>query len=156
MSQEKSLYGVIDQIRLCFNAMASLADETHADIGISAAMRAVLERLARAGPQTVPAMARARNVSRQHVQKLVDALGEAGLIDLRENPAHKRSPLVALTPQGTELFARIQGREEAIVSDLAARLADRDLAGTARTLRAIAGALRDLREDRTVRTSPAG
>ncbi|MHA1189993.1 MAG: MarR family winged helix-turn-helix transcriptional regulator [Alphaproteobacteria bacterium] len=110
-------------------------------MNISAAMRAVLERLARGGPQTVPAMARTRNVSRQHIQKLVDALGEAALVDLEPNPAHKRSPLVKLTPEGQEIFATIEAREAAVITRLTEALADRDLGGTARTLRALSAAL---------------
>ena len=144
MDSEKALYAVLDQIRLTFNLMRSIGDAMHQELGISAAMRAVLERLARGGPQTVPAMARTRNVSRQHIQKLVDSLGAAGLVDLQPNPAHKRSPLVVLSDEGRRLFGEIERREAPIIADLAARMADRDLGLTARTLRALASALEEV------------
>ncbi len=144
MDSEKALYAVLDQIRLSFNLMRTIGDQMHQDVGISAAMRAVLERLARGGPQTVPAMARTRNVSRQHIQKLVDTLGAAGLIDLEPNPAHKRSPLIVLSEEGRQLFARIEAREAPVIAAVAEKMAGRDLGLTARTLRALAAALAEV------------
>jgi DNA-binding MarR family transcriptional regulator len=63
-------------------------------------MRAALELLLVGGPATVPRIARSRGVTRQHVQALVNGLLAQGLVALRPNPAHKRSPLVALSPAG--------------------------------------------------------
>jgi len=57
---------------------------------LSAARRGVLRSLARLGPQTVPQMAGARPVSRQHIQTIVNALAADGLVETIDNPAHKR------------------------------------------------------------------
>ncbi|HSG94907.1 MAG TPA: MarR family transcriptional regulator, partial [Afifellaceae bacterium] len=133
----------IDAIRLAFNQMRASADAAHADLGISAAMRAVLERLARGGPQTVPDMARARNVSRQHIQKIVDALGEAGLIDLTANPAHKRSPLIVLSADGRKLFAIIEKRETAILARISKDIEGHDLIAATDALKALTAAFQD-------------
>jgi DNA-binding MarR family transcriptional regulator len=143
MKDRKSLITLIDAIRLAFNQMRASADTAHADLGITAAMRAVLERLVRGGPQTVPDTARARNVSRQHIQKIVDGLGEAGLIDLKANPAHKRSPLIVLSAKGRELFRTIEKREIAILADIGKDLENHDLAATTETLRVLTDAFQD-------------
>jgi len=143
MKNQKALVALIDAVRLAFNQMRASADAAHADLGITAAMRAVLERLARGGPQTVPDMARARNVSRQHIQKIVDGLGEAGLIDLKANPAHKRSPLIVLSADGRKLFRTIEKREVAILADIGGGLEGHDLAVATATLDALTGAFQD-------------
>jgi DNA-binding MarR family transcriptional regulator len=143
MKNQDSLISLIDAIRLAFNQMRSSADAAHADLGITAALRAVLERLARGGPQTVPDMARARNVSRQHIQKIVDGLGEAGLIDMKANPAHKRSPLIVLSAEGRKLFAIIEKREVAILASIGKNLQGDNLAAATKTLKTLTGALQD-------------
>jgi DNA-binding MarR family transcriptional regulator len=140
MKNRKALIALIDATRLAFNQMRSSADAAHADLGVTAAMRAMLERLARGGPQTVPDMARARNVSRQHIQKIVDNLGEAGLIDLQANPAHKRSPLVVLSADGRKLFRTIEKREATILAGIGKALGGHDLAAATGTLKALTGA----------------
>ena len=142
MKNQDSLISLIDAIRLAFNQMRSSADAAHADLGVTATLRAVLERLARGGPQTVPDMARARNVSRQHIQKIVDDLGEADLIDLKANPAHKRSPLIVLSAKGGKLFKIIEKREAAILASIGKDLQDHDVSAATTTLRSLTGALK--------------
>jgi DNA-binding MarR family transcriptional regulator len=143
MKNRNSLIALIDAIRLAFNQMRASADAAHADLGITAAMRAVLERLARGGPQTVPDMARARNVSRQHIQKIVDRLGDAGLIDLKVNPAHKRSPLIVLSADGRKLFRVIEKREATILACIGLDLEGHDLIAAADALKALTTAFQD-------------
>ena len=77
--------------------------------GVEVTWEKALNSQQRLGPQTVPTMARARNVSRQHVQKSVDGLAAGGLVSLRDNPAHRRSPIVELSDAGKALFAAIAG-----------------------------------------------
>lgn len=60
----------------------------------------LLHSLKTQGPQTVPQLARSRPVARQHIQKLADELAAEGLIEFTENPAHKRSKLLRMTPKG--------------------------------------------------------
>lgn len=108
---EDPIYRLIVEIRGAFNELKAFADDANADLGVTAAMRAVLEHLARVGPSTVPDIARAKSVSRQHIQKLADALVAAGLARFEPNPAHKRSALLAPTEAGERTFATIRRRE---------------------------------------------
>jgi DNA-binding MarR family transcriptional regulator len=139
--QRKPLVRLIEEIRLAFNQMRTIADRTHEDLGVTASLRAVLETLQRNGPQTVPDMARMRNVSRQHIQKTVDAMTEQGLVEHRPNPAHKRSPIIRLSPHGSEVFAQIGHRERAILEALDTSLEEADIAAAVDTLKAFTQAL---------------
>jgi DNA-binding MarR family transcriptional regulator len=58
-------------------------------------------------PQTVPQLARARPVSRQHIQKLANEMVADGLIRFVPNPAHRRSQLIEATPKGLDAYARM-------------------------------------------------
>ena len=100
-------------------------------------MRAVLEHLDETGRQTVPQIARAKGVSRQHIQMLVNALAAAALVAASDNPADRRSPHVALTREGKAAFRRIRKREASLLAAAAAALADSDLAATQASLDAL-------------------
>lgn len=110
------------QIRRAFQDMARLGDRLHADLGLTAAKRTVLEALHHGGAQTVPSIARSRNVSRQHIQQLADALVADGFATFTENPAHRRSQLLSMTPKGSAAFAALRAREAAPVAQVAAAL----------------------------------
>ena len=112
----------IGEIRKCFQHLRALADALHGDLGINASMRAVLEFLTEHSAMTVPGIAREKTVSRQHIQTIVDQLLAARLVELRVNPAHRASPLIALTPRGARLFAEVRQRERAVIADLEARI----------------------------------
>lgn len=100
------------EVRRLFQAMTRQANRRLADLGINVSERAVLELLAREGPSPVPAIARGRDVSRQHVQSLADALRRKGLVEALPNPGHRRSPRLGLTRRGRERFAEV-GRIDA-------------------------------------------
>lgn len=72
----------------------------------------LLRSLKKSGPQTVPQLARAREVSRQHVQILANGLVEHGLAKFADNPAHKRSKLLRITALGERRLAQITERIE--------------------------------------------
>ena len=101
---------LVDEVRLTFHACSAFARCADGD-EVDPSGRAVLEYLHRRQPSTVPDIARARGVTRQHVQTIVNALRAAGLVQTQANPAHRRSPLIALTTPGAELIVRITRRE---------------------------------------------
>jgi len=72
----------------------------------------LLRSLKKVGPQTVPQLARARDVSRQHIQILANGLVEHGLAEFDDNPAHKRSKLLRITELGERRLAQITERIE--------------------------------------------
>lgn len=119
---DRELTALIREVRTCFNQLKTLAERLHEDLGVNPSMRAVMESLATAGAQTVPEIARAKGVSRQHIQSVMNGLAQEGLVAARDNPAHKRSPQFELTREGRTVFKTIAGREQAPLSRLASTL----------------------------------
>jgi DNA-binding MarR family transcriptional regulator len=78
-------------------------------LGQSSARWQVLGR-ASFPPQTVSQMAREMGLSRQSVQRVVNALKHDGLVSLKEIPTDKRTSLVTLTPAGQKVLSEIYKR----------------------------------------------
>ena len=127
---------IAGEVRHLFQVLKSLADALHKDTGLTASTRALMEAIAE-GPRTVPDIARSKSVTRQHIQLLVDELAGADLVELKPNPAHLRSPLIALSRKGEALFASIRKREAPLVERLAAGLDARKAAATVQILTAL-------------------
>lgn len=141
---------LVDEVRHTHNTLTQVIDALHADTAVSARLRAVLEYLDRNGPTPVPDIARARRVSRQHIQTAVNELRDRALVDFEPNPQHRRSHLVALTPAGAEMITAMQDRERSTLEPLVQDL-DLDAVEAARaTLRSLRLAM----PDQTVRPDP--
>lgn len=135
----KQVAALTREVRACFNRLRTLGDQLHRDVGVTAAMRAVMESLFEGGEQTVPAIARVKGVTRQHIQVLVNELVSGGLAAVRQNPSDRRSPLVALTKKGHGLFERMREREKTVLVQIARALKARDVGAAAATLEALHG-----------------
>lgn len=96
-----------------------------------------LHSLAIDGPQTVPQLARTRPVTRQHIQQIANEVAADGLIEFIDNPAHKRSKLLRLTPKGERAEAEMTERLRAFAGDLAKDFDAAELATAARVLNAV-------------------
>lgn len=140
-----SLERLVDETVALFHRLRAAAEAIHGEGELSAARRGVLRGLARGGPQTVPQMATARPVSRQHIQTIVDALAADGLVETVANPAHKRSVLVRLTPAGRAAVRDIAVREAAFLRSLDLDLPAADVDRAARVLRALRSRLEGTR-----------
>ena len=136
----RSLDAFLHEVAVLFHRMSRAAEELHGQGAMSGGRRSILQELER-GPRTVPQMARERSVSRQHIQILVNELGEDGYVGRSTNPEHKRSPLVHLTPSGARIVGEMRRRELELLPNLALELQARDLDGAAETLRKVRRAL---------------
>jgi DNA-binding MarR family transcriptional regulator len=101
----------------------------------------LLRSLREGGPQTVPALARMRPVSRQHIQTLADAMAADGLVAFKSNPAHKRSQLVTITAKGERVYEALARKLGAFSDDLAADMDARKLAAATESLTRLAAKL---------------
>lgn len=128
------LRAVVDEVIGLFHRLRYVAEEIYGEGGRSTARRGILRGLARYGAQTVPQLARARSVTRQDVQPVVDALAREGLVALVANPAHARSRLVRVTPEGARLVQEMDTVDARVLDAVGADLTAKDLATTARTL----------------------
>jgi DNA-binding MarR family transcriptional regulator len=132
-----SLDRVFTETVALFHRLRAVAEEVHGQGEMTAGKRGILKDLARLGPQTVPQMARARLVSRQHIQLLINMLETEGYVQWVENPAHKRSLLVRLTPEGEALFQTMRQQEAERLSALEIDIEEKDLETTVSVLRSL-------------------
>jgi DNA-binding MarR family transcriptional regulator len=132
---------LLDEVRLLWHVMIQEAERLHEDEPITLGMRAVLEFLARSGPTAVPDIARSRHVTRQHVQGLVNDLLELRLVSLDDNPAHRRSALVRLAPEGQKAIDRMKRRERQFFDGLELKVRPDDVRQATASLRTIRHAL---------------
>jgi DNA-binding MarR family transcriptional regulator len=136
------------ELAMLFEATVALYHRLTADAAaihrfgaMSGPRRTVLVTLARSGPQTVAHMARARAQSRQRFQPLVNRLVADGLADIRPNPRHMRSPLIALTAKGEKAATQIVRREAALSGRVRLSRSPRSVAHAAAVLRDVRLAL---------------
>ncbi len=134
-----ALQELIDETRRFFHQLRVAAQQVHGGSTMTAGLRGVLLDLFKNGDQTVPAMARARPVSRQHIQTLVDQLHRGGLLRLKNNPAHRRSKLISLTRAGHAAAEGMLKREAEVLGAL-------DLPVSEDSIRSAAHVLRSARE----------
>lgn len=128
---------LINETVLLFHRLKIVADEVHHQGETSGPLRGVLRSLDKAGAQTVPQMARARGVSRQHVQVIVNQLVAAGHVEYVANPAHRRSPFVLLTPPGKKTVAAMNRREAHLLARAEIGVSDKKMHQAAETLRTV-------------------
>jgi DNA-binding MarR family transcriptional regulator len=86
-----------------------------------------MRSLALLGPLTVPQIAQMRPTSRQRMQRLADELAAEGLVEFIDNPKHRRSKLVQLTPEGSSRYREMNDRLLAIASTLGVGLSEGDI-----------------------------
>jgi len=137
-----------------FHRMRKAAEQLHGQGSMSGGRRSILREIDRLGARTVPQMARARPVSRQHIQALVNELLRDGHVGLTENPAHRRSRLVRLTSRGEAVLKEMNRREARALRCLEMSVAETDLEAAAAALRAVRRALESKRWNRLTRTMP--
>ena len=123
MAHEDTTTELLSQIQIAAERLAAASDAVSKELGVTGAMKEVLRRVAAAdGKMTVPHVAKAGGVSRQHVQMLADRLCHCGLASFEPNPWHARSPLLALTEKGRAVIETLRECEEGLVKELASEL----------------------------------
>ncbi len=137
VSRATLLYDVIRFVRPLHLALARSVERGLHGTGVTMAMRAVLEIIDAGGPKSVPDIGRVLVVERQSAQRIVNAAQELELVELISNPAHRRSPLVSLTPKGAELFAYIREQEQKTLQRIGRNSSRDDIEATIRVLNAL-------------------
>jgi DNA-binding MarR family transcriptional regulator len=134
---ESDSYQIIWLVRRLFRALSQKSNENLEGYGISVADRAVLEFLYPEKKLSVPEIAEQYKVSRQHIQVTVNSLLESGLVATKENPRHKRSPLIILNTKGRKLFAAVLKRDEEIITLLFSHISKKNVQITRQTLQSL-------------------
>src|SRR5262249_37178137 len=81
-----------------------------------------MRSLALIGPLTVPQIVQMRPTSRQRMHRLADERAAEGLVELIDNPRHRRSKLVRLTRKGAAPYRDLIARFLTIASTMGADL----------------------------------
>jgi len=121
----------------------ALAEEPAAPAGLTAAWWQVLGAVLPA-PLPVAGVAREMGITRQSMQRIADILVERGLAEYRDNPAHRRAKLLAVTEHGRAAVSRIGPAHAVAAMALATKLGRSALAEALAALRALSAALDDL------------
>ncbi len=127
-------YQITWLIRRLFRAMSQRSGEHLTDLGITLADRAVLEFLYPEQTLSVPEIAERYQVSRQHIQVTVNHLLDMRLLTGKDNPRHKRSPLLHLTKKGFNLFEKVLQRDQTLIDAAFAKIPNTDQKMTRQTL----------------------
>lgn len=112
-SQKGSIFtNIVLEVFKLGGLLVSEGDQMGSEYGITSARWKILGALSLAGePQTVPQIARSMGLTRQAVQRLVDAMYEDGLLLFNENPNHKRAKLIGLSECGKMVFSKLDKKQ---------------------------------------------
>ncbi len=92
--------------------LISKGDQMGMEYGVTSARWKILGAIFLAGePQTVPQIAKRMGLTRQAVQRLVDAMQKDDLLLFHKNPDHKRAKLIDLTDLGKEIFIKLDEKQ---------------------------------------------
>lgn len=85
--------------------LLSTADQLVSKFGLTGARWQVLGAIAQAEiPENVSRLARNMGLTRQSVQRIVNEMVADGMLELLDNPHHKRAKLVSMTKKGEVAF----------------------------------------------------
>ncbi|WP_433308827.1 MarR family winged helix-turn-helix transcriptional regulator [Micromonospora sp. CA-269861] len=141
---------LVDAYRLLMADVYELAGESRRsseelarDAGQTAARWHVMSVLSD-GSRTVASAARRLGLARQSVQRVVDDLARAGMVELHDNPDHLRAPLVTLTAEGLVTLTGLLERSDVDRRDAVDRagLSLVELENARATVRSLVDALR--------------
>jgi len=113
---------LITETRGFFHDLEDISAKILAKDGLTPQERRLMMSLRKHRQCTVPQLARINEVSRQYVQTVMNALSKRGWVVFRNNPDHKRSRLLELSPDAKERIQGIMAREGETLQKVAAGL----------------------------------
>jgi DNA-binding MarR family transcriptional regulator len=134
-SKAETIAELMLEVAQCFFRIRALGQKTGLITSWGGGAFGFLRSLALLGPLTVPQIARMRPTSRQRMQRLADELAAEGLVKFIDNPKHRRSKLVQLTPKGDARYRQLDARLLAIASTMCAALSEPDIRRTTEIVR---------------------
>lgn len=141
MNRDQELLGAAALTSFKLNGqILELAEHLARPVGVTAAWWQVLGAVLR-DPLTVSAIAREMGITRQAVQRTADVLEGRGLIEYRDNPAHRRAKLVAITAEGRSAVSAINPHHLHHATQLTEILGEQAFAGAVAALTKLSEAL---------------
>ena len=115
------------EVAQCFFRIRAVGQKTGLITSWGGGAFGFMRSLALLGPLTVPQIAQMRPTSRQRMQRLADELAAAGLVEFIDNPYHRRSKLVRLTPKGDARYHQLHDRFLSTASTMGGALSEADI-----------------------------
>jgi DNA-binding MarR family transcriptional regulator len=134
-SKAEALAELMLEVAQCFFRIRALGQKTGLITSWGGGAFGFLRSVALLGPLTVPQIAQMRPTSRQRMQRLADELAAEGLVKFIDNPKHRRSKLVQLTPKGGARYRELNDRLLSIASTMVVALSEADIRKTTEIVR---------------------
>jgi DNA-binding MarR family transcriptional regulator len=129
-SKAEAIAELMLEVAQCFFRIRALGQKTGLITSWGGGAFGFMRSLAMLGPLTVPQIAQMRPTSRQRMQRLADELAAEGLVKFIDNPKHRRSKLVQLTPKGDARYRELDARLLSIASTMGVALSEADIRNT--------------------------
>ena len=123
------------EVAQCFFRIRALGQKTGLITSWGGGAFGFMRSLALLGPLTVPQIAQMRPTSRQRMQRLADDLAADGMVEFVENPKHRRSMLVQLTPKGLAHYKKLSARLLKIAATMGVDLKESEIRRTTAVVR---------------------
>jgi DNA-binding MarR family transcriptional regulator len=143
------------EVAQCFFRIRALGQRTGLITSWGGGSFGFMRSLALIGPLNVPQIARMRPTSRQRMQRRADELAAEGLVELIDNPRHRRSKLVRLTRKGDARYRNMSARFLAIASTMGDELSEADIRKAAEIVRRLSDDAKQRSERLRRSTRPA-
>src|SRR5262245_42464791 len=134
-SKGEAIAELMLEVAQCFFRIRAIGQKTGLITSWGGGAFGFMRSLALLGPLTVPQIAQMRPTSRQRMQRLADELAAEGLVKFIDNPKHRRSKLVQLTPKGDARYRELNIRLLAIASTMGVALSEAEVRRTTEVLR---------------------
>jgi len=134
-SKAEAITELMLEVAQCFFKIRALGQKAGFITGWGGGAFGFMRSLALLGPLTVPQIAQMRPTSRQRMQRLANELAAEGLVEFIDNPKHRRSKLVQLTPKGDARYHKANARLLSIASTMAISLSEPDIRKTTEIVR---------------------
>jgi DNA-binding MarR family transcriptional regulator len=134
-SKAEAVAELMLEVAQCFFRIRAVGQKSGLIAGWGGGTFGFVRSLALLGPLTVPQIARMRPTSRQRMQRLADELAADGLVEFIDNPKHRRSKLLRLTPKGDTRYREMNARLLSIASTLGAAVSEPDVRNTTEVVR---------------------
>jgi DNA-binding MarR family transcriptional regulator len=134
-SKAEAIAALMLEVAQCFFKIRAFGQKTGLITSWGGGAFGFMRSLALLGPLTVPQIAQMRPTSRQRMQRLADELAAEGLVKFIDNPKHRRSKLVQLTPKGDAHYRELNARLLSIASTMGVALSEPNIRKTTEIVR---------------------
>jgi DNA-binding MarR family transcriptional regulator len=134
-SKAEAIAELMLEVAQCFFRIRAVGQKTGLITSWGGGAFGFMRSLALLGPLTVPQIAQMRPTSRQRMQRLADELAAEGLVEFIDNPKHRRSKLVRLTPLGDARYRDLNARFLSIAATMGVALSEADIRKTIEIVR---------------------